>query len=263
MALAGVALSKLGLSITPELLRTVFNAWFSSRRGAFPLDATAAQLESARAAKTFVTKDTVEQFSQVLAWAISDIPEKKYLESIMPSAREADAPVRGPAADSINGDATGGGVSGSMQHDTPDLGRLVLNAQTEGVVSHRLGTLPIRLNDQLIEVDIAMFEQRKGKVKEGIRHRQLVFSLNTENLGHVEVTAKIAGEHLRICVSTEDQEKTELASRYLGQLRGTLAEFGWQVDELIYETRASDERGEVVGAVIEHIVSQDSLSRLM
>jgi hypothetical protein len=119
------------------------------------------------------------------------------------------------------------------------------------------------LGDRLIEVDIAVFEQRQGQIKEGIRHRQLVFSLHTDNLGHIEVTAKIAGDHLRIRVSTETQEKTEIASRHFAQLRDTLIEFGWQVDELIYETRDANGPGEVVGAVIEHIISQDSLSRLM
>ncbi|HLQ26911.1 MAG TPA: flagellar hook-length control protein FliK [Acidiferrobacterales bacterium] len=264
-ALVGMALNKLGLNIAPELLRAIFNSWLSSsQHGVFPVAVSAPRLEGAAlSSETFVTRETVEKLSQLLAWAIGDIPEKKYIESITQSKTEGAADGRESGMEVANRYSSEGSASGAMQPGTYDLGRWLLNAQTDGVVSHQLGTLPIHLGDRLIEVDIAVFEQRQSQVKEGIRHRQLVFSLHTDSLGHIEVTAKIAGNHLRIRVSTEDPEKTEITSRYFAQLRDTLIEFGWQVDELIYETRDGNERGEVVGAVIEHIISQDSLSRLM
>ena len=73
-----------------------------------------------------------------------------------------------------------------------DLARWVLNAQTGGSVAHRVATLPLLLDGELVELDVAMFAQggdAQREQAEGIRHRELVFALTTPALGHIEIRA--------------------------------------------------------------------------
>jgi hypothetical protein len=143
------------------------------------------------------------------------------------------------------------------------MARWILNAQSGGSVSHRIGTIPIKLGDQLIEVNVAVFDQRRAQVAKGMQHRQILFSLHTEALGNVEVLAKIAGRHVRVEVTSENAAATEEMSRYVGELQGALRETGWEVDELVYETRIESAPANLARAVVEHLVRQDSLNRLM
>ena len=77
------------------------------------------------------------------------------------------------------------------------------------------------------------------------------------------MVAKIAGDHVRVRVSTDDSTKTEVVSHYMGPLRAAVIEAGWKVDEVAYATREDIPHAAVSQSVIEHIVSQDSLNRLM
>ncbi|MFL6570755.1 MAG: hypothetical protein ACJ8G4_03290, partial [Burkholderiales bacterium] len=79
-----------------------------------------------------------------------------------------------------------GGSSGEQ------LGQRVLNTQTGGAVSHRVGTLPLILGGRLVEVDVALFEQGGRQSRQGEpRLRHLVFLLDTASLGGVEVSARL------------------------------------------------------------------------
>jgi hypothetical protein len=160
------------------------------------------------------------------------------------------------------GDSQAAGNDGGGQ-DRFHLARWILNAQSDGSVSHRIGTIPIKLGDQLIEVDVAVFDQRRAQVAKGTQHRQILFSLHTEALGSVEVLAKIAGHRLRVQVTGGSAAATEEMSRYMGELQGVLKESGWEVDELVYATRTESSPANLARAVVEHIVRQDSLNRLM
>lgn len=269
MAVAGLALHKLGLALTPELLRAVFSVWMSAPAREFPLNGVISQL-AARPVEQTDAAD-LQQFAQIIMRSLQDLPEKALIEGM--NERDPSSQASRPGAD-LAADLLVPKEPQQSSDQFPDqssdnaefhLGRWLLNAQTDGTVGHRLGAIPVYLGDQLIEVNIAVFEQRRGRTKEGVRYRQLVFSLDMETLGHVEVTARIADQRLRLRIVTEDSEKTDMASRYLGELRGALKENGWQIDEAIYETRAprAAEPNTVVGSVIEHLITQDSLSRLM
>lgn len=265
MATCGLALHKLGLALSPELLQAVFSVWMSGPARAFRSNGPVSHLAAA-VDKLEVTQ--LQQFAQIIMRSLQDLPERKLAEATrdqdrrpQPDVSAADAPLADearPGADQSPGQFNDHGSDFN-------LGRWVLNAQTDGTVGHRLGAFPVYLGDQLIEIDIAVFEQRRGRTKEGVRYRQLVLSLDMETLGHVEMIARIADQRLRLRIVTEDSDKTDMVSRYLGELRGTLKAYGWQIDEAIYETRAHRhaEPGTVTGAVIEHLITQDSLSRLM
>ena len=120
------------------------------------------------------------------------------------------------------------------------------------------------IGDRLIEVDLAFFDQREERAAAApIKHRKVIFSLRTDHLGHVEITANVSGPHVRLQVVTDDSDATGEVSAHADDLRAALAAGDWKVDEVVYQTRQADSQNGVVRAVVEHVVSQDSLNRLV
>ena len=167
-----------------------------------------------------------------------------------------------------------GTLQGSTQRDdtnkamgkpaTSQLASLVLNAQSGGSVAHRVGTLPLIVNDRLVEVDIAVFDHnRDGSARSDTRHRALVFVLNLKHLGLVEVAATVVDDRLRIRIGAGSSESASRLSVHSAALRDTLAEAGWAVDDVVYETLAPRTSNSAVRSVIEHVISQDSVNRLV
>lgn len=248
-ALAGLVLNKLGLQITPEFLRAVYATLSKPETAAaFALSAQALVLGSIRAA--------VEQDPDALAlWlgrAISDIPEARLRET------------RGDAFDADGGD---GGEN--------DLARWILNAQTGGAVAHRVATLPLLLDGELVELDVALFAQAGDGLRDGprhgqpesadgsIRHRELVFALTTATLGRVEVRALLANGHLRLSIAADSSASTQWLAEHAGALEAGLQQVGWLVDEQRYESRVAGQGNGVIGRVVEHLISPGSVSRLV
>ena len=146
------------------------------------------------------------------------------------------------------------------------LGNWLINIQNEGSQAHRHLRFPLWLNDRMIEVGIAFYSQEHGlpgsaSGENSLRHRKVVFSLATENMGTIEVEALVAGQHLRLSVNTEKQFAAEMLGTHLTVLTSTLARHGWHVDEILY--RAKDDLSGVMQSIVEHHVLPDSLSRLM
>jgi hypothetical protein len=140
----------------------------------------------------------------------------------------------------------------------------LLNAQTGGVVSHRWGLLPLMVGGRLVELSFALFEQRRpAEQPQGLQHRQVQFSIQTTRLGQVDVVARITGEHVRLHITTGSDTGTSQAARHADSLEGALLESGWRVDEVAYGTHAENPHKAVVRSVIEHVVSLDSLNRLV
>lgn len=264
MAQVGVLLNKLGLSQSAVLLDSVYARLRGDANQAHPhsewlnpprLEALAGQVAGLQAA-------TVRQLADVISRAVGGVA----VESADERSVEADA--TSPRETSHERD------SGEVQaaafesdRDNGDLNRLaqwVLNAQTDGSVMHRLGTLPLLLGGRLIEVSVALFEQRREDVqKSGAQHRQLVFTLQTEHLGRVEVVARVIGERVRVSIATENENNTALAADHAEALRVSLVDAGWITDEVSYETRTVNARTGAVSSVVEHVISLDSMNRLI
>ncbi len=260
MALAGLVLTKIGIALAPEALRAVFEALTqSARQGLFPPAGEAPELGTTEGVGGPKTQAAVDALAPLIEQLVDAIPERRG----SPRDEEiTEGDVAGDIQLSTPGDNQAAG-NGTERQGLFNMARWILNAQSDGSVSHRIGTIPIKLGNQLIEVDVAVFDQRRAQVTKGMQHRQILFSLHTEALGSVEVLAKIAGRHLRVQVTGENTAATEEMSRYVGELQAALRETGWQVDELVYETRIGSVRANLAHAVVEHIVRQDSLNRLM
>ena len=131
-------------------------------------------------------------------------------------------------------------------------------------MAHRTGTIPLLVGNRLMEVEIALFEQRRhAGPKTDARHRHLVFRLNTETMGTVEISAKLAGDHVRVHVISEDDRAAKPLSSESQALRTALGDAGWKVDEVVYETRSPGDRNAAASAVIDHVIQQDSLNRVI
>jgi hypothetical protein len=151
----------------------------------------------------------------------------------------------------------------------------VLNAQGGGAVAHRVGMLPLEADGALVEVDAALFEEnreaerpagwsdRREAAPAALQHRRLVLSLETERLGRVELRAVMADTHMRVALATESEAATRALLRNGETLSRELADAGWQLDEVAYETRARHPANGAVAAAAEHLVTPGSVNRLL
>ena len=245
-ALAGLVLNKLGLQIAPEFFRAVYAALSKpDEAGLFALPAQALALAAGGRAAA-ADDEAVPALADGLRRALIDVPEARLRET------------RGEAPDDDRGDA---GEAGG-----DDLARWVLNAQTGGSVAHRVATLPLLLDGELVELDVAMFAQggdAQREQAEGIRHRELVFALTTPALGHIEIRALLANGHLRLRIAADSSTTTQLLAEHAEDLGAGLQRLGWQTDEQRYETRVAGETSGVLASVVEHLISPGSVSRLV
>ena len=266
MGLAGAMLSKLGLPQSSVLLEAMYRAQFAT--GAAPSTAGTIQRES---------------LPQVIAsWGLGEPSQASSIQQLADllgrilEGKNTSEPPRASTSQVTQGfQATVQYSPGQRQADllTDDesrrkvqesLAARILNAQTGGVVAHRSGLLPLLVGGKLVEVSFALFEQRRpASQAQGLQHRQIVFSLNTEQMGRVDVLARITGGHVRVQITTGSEERTSQTARYADLLKGSLAASGWNVDEVAYGTRSENPHSAVVRSVIEHVVSLDSLNRLV
>jgi hypothetical protein len=141
----------------------------------------------------------------------------------------------------------------------------VLNAQSGGAVAHRVGMLPLEAGGEVLEVDAAFFEENReaDRHQAPLRYRKLVLSLETERLGRVELRAVMADTHMRVALATESEAATRALLRHGEGLSRELADAGWQLDEVAYETRARHPENGAVAAAAEHLVTPGSVNRLL
>jgi hypothetical protein len=172
------------------------------------------------------------------------------------------AQVASGAADNGQTADQGGSGAGSGAGSESKLGQWVLNSQTGGAVVHRVGTLPLLLGGRLVEVDVALFEQDARQSRQGEpRARHLVFVLDTQTLGGVEVSARLVDSRLRVRFAADRDATLELLAGRREELSRQLAQLGFTVDEITYETRTSAAQNPAYRAVADYVVTQGSLDR--
>ena len=72
----------------------------------------------------------------------------------------------------------------------------------------------------------------------------------------------LTGDHMKMTLGTEREATAEALAAYSPDLMQQLKGDGWQVDELNYEVKPAQGAG-VARAVLQHVVTQDSMSRLV
>lgn len=143
-------------------------------------------------------------------------------------------------------------------------GLRVLNVQAGGTVAHQAGAVALRAGAGELTAEIAVFEEspQPGGREPRLRHRKLVLALEAPGLGRVEARAVTADAHLRVALATGTAEGTRALMRHGESLAHELAGEGWCVDEIAYETRERAGPGAALGALLEHLVTPGSVSRL-
>jgi hypothetical protein len=281
MSLAGAMLSKLGLPQANVLLNALYEAQLT------PSSSTAAKaVESASIPQVVVPPEPTAQLQLSSVQGLADLL-RKILE-VKTSEDRGNADGVGAGQSTATASFSERSVSGkalmvqnavinstrprdalaasddSQRALRDSLADRILNAQTGGVVSHRSGLLPLLVGGRLVEVSFALFEQKKPATQaQGLQHRQVVFSLRTEQLGRVDVLARITGAHVRVQITTNAEDSTSRAAQYNDSLKSALSESGWSVDEVAYGIKAQGAPDSAVRSVIEHVVSLDSLNRLV
>jgi hypothetical protein len=269
MSLAGAMLGKLGLPQTGVLLDALYRAQ-RVQTTAVPSGSDRELLPEVLAVPAQQVAEWQASSIRSLAALLGQIAELNSQSERSPSPASS-APGAADGAPSSNRGsqsvrARGKELSEGQTRDSAQsaLAQRILNAQTGGVVSHRSGYLPLLVGGKLVEVSFALFEQQRPATPAGsMQHRQVAFSLRTERFGQVDVVARITGDHVRVQLLTGSDENVSEASRYAGELTQALTESGWSVDEIAYGLRGQNGQDATVRSVIEHVISLDSLNRLV
>jgi hypothetical protein len=171
------------------------------------------------------------------------------------------SPVLVGVAEQLLSALQGGSADAQGDGDTQrELAQRLLNEQDEGSVAYRFGILPILIDDQLLELDLVHFrERRKGEDAPGVR--RLVMTFSTGSLGRVEVLAQALGERLTIGIRTDSPAGREALAAQTTQLRELIARLGWNVEAVSYEF--DTHVGRAARHVIDHVLNADTLSRLL
>lgn len=263
MGMAGILLNRLGLPQSQELLSALYGTLMARRVSGAGNDAIDIQpMLDAVAGLGVSSASVVMQLGDVVRQAL----EQTNVNRTESETRDIDLQDKGHDVASASPDAqqaeTGSDASG--QDFAKQLGQFLLNVQTEGSVAHRSGTIPLLLGNRLIEVDVALFEQRREpEQKTDARHRHLVFRLNTEHLGQVEISARLVGDRVRVRITADEETGTENLAHHTEALRSALNAAGWSIDEIVHETRTKGGHNSVAHAVVEHVITQGSLNHLI
>ncbi|MFL6566009.1 MAG: hypothetical protein ACJ8G5_13830, partial [Burkholderiales bacterium] len=143
--LAAMTLAKLGLPQQPELIDAL-QALLRRRPAASP-----AAEGSKDALPLTPGPQLVAQLQEALRATLAPAHQDPAPGATVPS------PLSSENARDQQGFDSRGGSSGSGFNG--DLGQRVMNTQTGGAVSHRVGTLPLILGGRRVEVDVALFDQ--------------------------------------------------------------------------------------------------------
>jgi hypothetical protein len=136
----------------------------------------------------------------------------------------------------------------------------LLNLSDGGALRYRYATLPLLVAGKLVELDMALFQQ-KSSVSAAASPQRLSMSLNTNRLGAVRVVAQSLGSSLGITLASTSVRGVAALTAALSPIRERLAALGWQVDglrcELVAEVPAAGRE------IIDHVLTSGSLDRAL
>lgn len=266
MALAGIMLSKLGLPLQGVLLEALYRAQ-SGRPSLTSASPAASDFAPQITVSPGSPADTQASTVRVLAELLAQLLEVRGPELPQANAAATGAQAQGTSNPSGVPDGMGrqqSDLENSSRRMHQALAEHLMNAQTGGIVAHRAGLLPLLIGGRLVEISFALFEQKRSPGQtSGLQHRQVIFSLQTAHLGQVDVLARMSGSHVRLQITTANEEGTARAAEHVQQLRGALIENGWTVDEVVYATRFGRSVDSVARSVVEHVASLESFNRLV
>ena len=150
--------------------------------------------------------------------------------------------------------------AGDSQRDEGELAQRLLNEQDDGSVAYRFGTLPVLVADQLIELDVVHFDERRREDR-ATGMRRLVMTFSTSSLGRVEVVAQALAERLTIAITTDSPQGRQALAASSQDVRDLIARLGWNIESVSCDVRERVDRA--ARHVIDHVLNGDTLSALV
>ena len=260
VAFSGLILSKLGLSLTPELIRAITRVLRDDDKALGQEDT---EMPSILCGSDSYKVD-FHNVVGVLSSFINQNIQKEEKEREFFKNNNGNKDLETSASDNIETNYSGVTSKNVDVWSEWLLGRWILNAQNEGSVAHRVIELPLWIGDDFLEIKIAFFSQHKNTVHiNGIHYQRIVFSLDTEALGHIEISLTAASRNLRVNIAAREEASVNFLSGYTEELRTMLVQYGWQADEITYLLAEKDGMDAPMRMIAEHFITQDSLNRLI
>lgn len=256
IALSGVILKKLGVSLNPEALLAVNK----TLKNEIKISENDVEFELPNLGANKLAADEIDKLIRDVAQVAQNQLQR---ESNLELTTLDD--VRKRQSDSKFKQQSESGDYGQRdsQQNLWMLGKYLLNGQQDGTVAHKYTTIPMWVGDKCVEIDLTMLSQRKNnKQGNGIRHQHLAFSLDLENLGRVEMNATVSDRYVSLKIATESEQKAEIMSGELISLRDTLERHQWILDSVHYQAITPGGMNAALKTVMEHHVTQDSLNQL-
>ncbi|MEM7468785.1 MAG: flagellar hook-length control protein FliK, partial [Pseudomonadota bacterium] len=165
--------------------------------------------------------------------------------------------------------AEGGEHAGSQHQQSAHyehlLGLLAINQQTEASSEHRYFVLPLRVGDSVLELNLAMFQEKPNQGNATDVPRRISFAVTLPNLGDVSADAKFLDRKIDISFRSTSQVTLDFLADGMSDLRNSIDANGWQLESIAYELAASTANGESANhaaeTVVQHLISQNSLDR--
>lgn len=255
IAMSGLILRKVGLSLTPELLRAVTRVLHGDKGPTVSTETEVPQLSYNVNPDVSDSRVSIEALAAFLIrYVQADRKEydlRKSEQQCEDNASEISIP----------------GIS--IDEEEIDwtewlLGRWILNVQSEGAVAHRVIDFPLWFDNKLLEVRMALFSQQKNTGhSNGLRFQRIAFALDTESLGHVEIILTASNRNLRLAIAAKKESAVNIMAAYMQDLQLMLIQYGWTTDEISYLLKDEDDLDAPMRTVAEHHITQDSLNRLI
>lgn len=153
------------------------------------------------------------------------------------------------------------GEAGVSDRHERERARRLLNEPDDSSVSYRFGVLPVLIADQLVELDLVHFRERRRDDDASASSRRLVMTFSTSNLGRVEVVARALAERLEISITTDSPQARDLLADSARDVRALVERLGWNIESVSYDVAPALDRA--ARHVIDHVLKGDTLSALL
>jgi hypothetical protein len=231
MALGGLFLAKIGAEVDRPSLDALYEAQTQAPPSATPAG-------SARSVNPPVDLERV---------SMSELSE--LLSSALPTQVDDASAAQGEGLGAHSG---GEEPSRSAQS--------LLNRQDDGAVIYRYGSLPVLVSGRLMELELALFQQREPREGEA-RLRRLVMTLDTETLGPLQIEARSLNERLVIRFTGRSAQAAAHLAPYGRDVEQLAARLGWAVDGVEYEYASGSARAAT--QIIRHVLNSETIDSVL
>jgi Flagellar hook-length control protein FliK len=178
--------------------------------------------------------------------------EEAFDEQFDPSASE-----EGDGA-SLSSQGDPAGDSGGDSPSQRELAHKLLNVPDGGAVQYRYATLPLLVRGTLVELDLALFQQRHVPAH-GTNSRRLELTLQTEQLGPIRLAAQATDSRLALAMSGATPQALTVLETVQPRVRARLERLGWAVERVQVQIDPAPKTA--ARSIVDHVLNAGSLDQ--